>query len=51
MDIALLGGQVLYISMAEIESVVEPDCVADDVRRKWVALIGIHCPTLSISAT
>ena len=32
-----LGQEILDIPVAEIESVVEPDCVTDDVRRKSVA--------------
>ena len=50
MGIVSLGEQVLHISMAEIESVVEPDCAADDVRRKSVALIGIHRLVLAVTA-
>jgi transposase-like protein len=37
-----LGQQVFNISMAQVESEVEPDCVGNDVWRKSVALICIH---------
>jgi hypothetical protein len=40
---ASLGEQVFDISVAEIESIVEPDSVADDVRRESVAFVCIHC--------
>jgi len=36
------GEQVFDIAMAEIEPVVEPDGITDDVGWKSVALIGIH---------
>ena len=34
--------------MAEIESMVEPDSVADDIWRESVALINIHGPILPL---
>jgi len=39
---ASFGEQVFDISMAEIESMVEPNRVTDDVGRKSVTLISIH---------
>ena len=39
---ASLGQKVFDISVAQIESIVEPDCIADDVRWKSVAFVGIH---------
>lgn len=33
---------ILDISMTEIETIVEPDCVADDDRWESVALVDIH---------
>ena len=39
---AAFSEQILYISMTEIETIVEPDCVADDVRWESVALVDIH---------
>ena len=40
----------LDISMAEIESIVEPDGVADDIGRESVSFICVHPPSLPISA-
>ncbi len=48
---APLGEEVFDIPMAQIESVVEPDCAADDVGWESVALICIYGPILSISAS
>ena len=47
---ASLGEKIFDITMAEVESVVGPDCVADDIWRESVALISIHASILSISA-
>jgi hypothetical protein len=41
---------IFNIAMAEIESIAEPDCVADDIWRESVALVGIHQPILLILA-
>ena len=38
-------------AVTEVESVVEPDGVADDVRWESVSFIGIHHLILSIPAT
>ena len=35
--------------MTQIESVVEPDGVADDVGRESVALVSIHPPILPVT--
>ena len=37
------------ITMAQIESIVEPDCVADDIVREPVTFVGIHGPILASS--
>jgi hypothetical protein len=37
--------------MAEIETIVEPDCVADDLRWESMALVGIHPPSLPVSGS
>jgi hypothetical protein len=34
--------------MAEVETIVEPDGIADDVWRESVAFIGIYPPILSV---
>ena len=47
---ASFGQEVFDIPMTQIESVVEPDCVTDDIRWEPVALISIHEPILAISA-
>ena len=48
---ASLSQKVFNITMAEIESVVEPKCVADDLRWEPMALVSIHAPILSISGS
>ena len=47
---ASFSQEILYISMTEIESVVEPDGIRNDIWRESVALISIHGPNLAISA-
>jgi hypothetical protein len=39
---APLGEQILNISVTEIESVVEPNGVADDFGRESVAFVSVH---------
>jgi hypothetical protein len=34
--------------MAEIEAIVQPDCVRNDIWRESVAFISIHSPILSV---
>ena len=46
-DDAALGQEIFDISMAQIESIVEPDGVGDDIGRKSVALISIHRQIIS----
>jgi hypothetical protein len=41
-DDASFSQKVFDISMAQIESIVEPDGVADDIGRESVAFVGIH---------
>ena len=38
--------EVFNITVTKIESIVEPDSVADDVWRKSVALVCIHLPII-----
>jgi hypothetical protein len=40
--------QIFNVSVAEIESIIEPDSVADDGSWKSVALVGIHVPFYQI---
>ena len=45
---AALSEQIFNISVAEIESIVEPDGVGNDIGRESVSFVGIHWPILSI---
>lgn len=47
-DDASLGEEIFVIAVAEVESIIEPDGITDDVRRESVVLLGIHGPNLSI---
>ena len=44
-----LGEKIFNIAMAEVEAIVEPDGVGEDIWRDSVTFIGIHLPILSIS--
>jgi hypothetical protein len=46
---ASFSEQVFDISVTEIESVVSPDRIADDVRRESVPLVCIHLPILAVT--
>jgi len=50
-DNSSFSQQIFDITVAEVESVVEPDGVANDIWRESVPLISIHTPILSISGT
>ena len=41
-DNAPLCQQILNITVAEIESVIEPDGITDDIRWESVTLVNIH---------
>jgi len=43
--------EVLDIAVTEVESIVEPDGVGNDVSWKSVSLVDTHEPILPISAT
>ena len=49
-DDAPLGQEVFDVSVTQIESIVEPDGIADDIGWKSVAFIGVHTPILAIWA-
>ena len=34
--------QIFDISVAQIEAIVQPDCLTDDIRRESLPFIGIH---------
>jgi hypothetical protein len=36
--------------VAQVEAIVEPDRLADDIWRESVAFIGVHSPILAILA-
>ena len=40
------GQQVFDIPKAQVESMIQSDCVADDVGRKTVALLDIHAQSI-----
>ena len=42
--------EIFNITVAEIESIVEPDGVGNDIGRESVTLVSIHRPILPISA-
>ena len=46
-DDASLGEEIFDIPVAQIETIVEPDSVRDDIGRESVAFVGIHGPILS----
>ena len=43
------GQKILDIPVAQVETIVEPNGIRNDIRRESVALVGIHEPSLSIS--
>ena len=49
-DDASLSQEILDIPMAELESIVEPDSIGDDIWRESVTCVGIHPPLLPILA-
>jgi hypothetical protein len=48
---ATLSQQIFDVSVAQIEAVVESDCIGNDIWRESVTFIGIHPPILSILAS
>jgi hypothetical protein len=47
---ASFSEQIFNIAMAQVESIVKPDGVTDDIVRESVTLVSTHPPSLSISA-
>jgi len=47
---ASFSEQVFDISMAQVESVVEPDSIGNDIWRESMTPVGIHGPILAILA-
>ena len=48
---ASLSQEIFDITVAEIESIIEPDGVGNDIWGEPVTFIGIHRPILPISAS
>jgi hypothetical protein len=46
-----LGKEIFDIAVTEVEAIVEPDSVGDDIRRESMTFVSIHRPILSISAS
>ena len=40
--------KIFDIPAAQVEAIVEPDSIGNDIRRESVAFVGIHRPILSI---
>ena len=47
---ATLSKEILDVSVTQVEAIVEPDGVADDIGRESVSFICVHPPSLPISA-
>jgi len=45
---AALNQQVFYISVTQVETVVEPDWIADDIGRESVVFVCVHPPIPAI---
>ena len=43
-----LSQDIFNVSVTEIEAILEPDSVGNDIWRKSVAFVGFHPPSLSI---
>ena len=46
-DYSSLSEQIFDIPMTQVESVVEPDCITDDIGWEPVTPVGIHRPILA----
>ena len=44
---AMFSEEIFYIAVAEIESIVEPVGIGNDIRRKSMTFVCIHEPILS----
>ena len=47
-DDTALGQDIFNVSVTQIEAIVEPDSVADEIWRKTMSLVGIHWQILPI---
>ena len=50
-DNSALSQQIFNISVAQIEAIIKPDSVGDNIWRESVAFIGIHRLILAIMET
>ena len=41
--------QVFNIPVAQVETVIQPDCVANNIGWESVAFVGVHAPILAIT--
>jgi hypothetical protein len=49
-DNSSFSQQIFDVSMTEVEPEIEPDSIADDIRRESMAFICIHRPILAVTA-
>jgi hypothetical protein len=47
-SIASFGEQFFNVAVAQVEAIVEPDSIGNDIRRESVAFVGVHRPILAI---
>jgi hypothetical protein len=47
---AALSQKIVDRPVAEVESIVETNCIADDIWRESVAFVCIHGPILTVMA-
>ena len=47
-DDPALSQKIFDIPVAQVEAIVEPDSIGNDIRRESVAFIGVHTPILAI---
>jgi hypothetical protein len=50
-SVSAFSQEILDIAVAQIEAIVEPDCIGNDIWRKSMALVCIHGPILAIWAS
>jgi hypothetical protein len=46
---AAFDQKIFNISVADVESIVKPNCVANDIWRESIPLVCVHGPILAIS--
>ena len=48
---ASLSEQIFNITVAQVETIVEPNCIGNDIGRESMALVGIHGAIVAISGS